>query len=271
MPAKRSWWLGGLTLSGIAGAQAVLYLVSGFLPEVAKTALAAAVVVVGVLAVRLAIRLVSERERHRVALDDKTYRDPLTGLANRAKLIRELTAATVARRGGVLLLLDLPCGDFGWLSRADLTGIAYTGGDIVPDLVAQNSRRYRGPGRRFRYLNLSRDPLPRADVVLCRDGLVHLGYPQIFRAFANLRRSGSTYLLATTFLELDANTEIDTGDWRPLNLCLPPFALPKPLAVIVEQWTAGDGAYADKALGLWRVADLPELPRTTPELPRTTS
>lgn len=188
---------------------------------------------------------------------------PAAGPEDPATEVLRCEVPRLLRRYRARTLLDLPCGDFGWLSRADLTGIAYTGGDIVPDLVAQNSRRYRGPGRRFRYLNLSRDPLPRADVVLCRDGLVHLGYPQIFRAFANLRRSGSTYLLATTFLELDANTEIDTGDWRPLNLCLPPFALPKPLAVIVEQWTAGDGAYADKALGLWRVADLPELPRTT--------
>lgn len=171
------------------------------------------------------------------------------------KLLRKRRARSV---------LDLPCGDFGWLSRADLTGIEYTGGDIVPDLVAGNSRRYGGPGRRFQCLNLTRDPLPRVDVVLCRDGLVHLGYPHIFRAFANLRRSGSTYLLATTFLELDANAEIDTGDWRPLNLCLPPFALPEPLEVIVEDWTADDGAYADKALGMWRVADLPELPRTAP-------
>jgi hypothetical protein len=168
------------------------------------------------------------------------------------------------RRRRARSLLDLPCGDFGWLSRAELAGIDYTGGDIVSDLVASNTRRYGGPGRRFRCLNLCRDPLPRVDVVLCRDGLVHLGYAQIFRAFANLRRSGSTHLLATTFLELDANAEIDTGDWRPLNLCLPPFALPEPLEVIVEDWTADDGAYADKALGLWRVADLPELPRTAP-------
>ena len=167
------------------------------------------------------------------------------------------------RRYRVRSLLDLPCGDFGWLSQADLAGIGYTGGDIVPELVASNARRYGGRRREFRCLNLSRDPLPRADVVLCRDGLVHLGYPQIFRAFANLRRSGCTYLLATTFLELDANAEIDTGDWRPLNLCLPPFALPEPLDVIVEGCTEVGGAYADKALGLWRVADLPKLPRMT--------
>ncbi len=91
-------------------------------------------------------------------------------------------------------LLDLPCGDFGWLSHADLSGVDYTGADIVPDLVAENTKRYAGPGRRFVCLNLTRDPLPRADLVLCRDGLVHLSYGQIFRSFANLRRSGSTYL-----------------------------------------------------------------------------
>jgi hypothetical protein len=166
------------------------------------------------------------------------------------------------RRYRARSLLDLPCGDAAWLSGADLRGIGYTGGDIVPDIVANNTRRYGGT-RQFVRLNLCRDPLPRADVVLCRDGLVHLGYPQIFRAFANLRRSGCTYLLATTFLELDANAEIDTGDWRPLNLCLPPFALPEPLDIIDEGCTEVDGAYADKALGLWRVTDLPELPRMT--------
>ena len=164
------------------------------------------------------------------------------------------------RRYGTTTLLDLPCGDFGWLSLADLSGIEYLGGDIVPDLVDRNERQYGGPGRRFVHLNLTKDRLPRASVVLCRDGLVYLRYEQIFRAFANLRRSGSTYLLTTTYCELDANAEIDTGDWRPLNLTLPPFVLPTPKAVILEGCS---GAYADKALGLWRIADLPEHPRTT--------
>src|SRR5437660_1775959 len=44
---------------------------------------------------------------------------------------------------------------------------------------------------------------------------------------------------------------------------LPPVALPEPLEVIVEGCTEVGGAYADKALGLWRVADLPKLPRMT--------
>src|SRR5207248_5097767 len=68
------------------------------------------------------------------------------------------------RRYKAKSVLDLPCGDFGWLSDVDLGGIRYTGGDIVPDLVASNMRRYGGKGRHFLRLNLCRDPLPRADV-----------------------------------------------------------------------------------------------------------
>jgi SAM-dependent methyltransferase len=166
------------------------------------------------------------------------------------------------RRRRARTLLDLPCGDFGWLAHAELGQIDYTGADIVASLVERNARLHGGPQRRFVHLDLIADPLPRADVVLCRDCLVHLNYAQIFAAFANLRRSRSRLLLTTTFVELDANADVDTGDWRPLNLCLPPFGLPEPEALIVEGCTELDGAYADKALGLWRVSDLPEHPRS---------
>lgn len=163
------------------------------------------------------------------------------------QLLRTLRART---------LLDLPCGDFGWLQHADL-GVDYIGADIVPDLVERNQQRYGNERRSFRTLDLTRDPLPQADVVLCRDCLVHLPHADIFAAFANLARSGAKYLLTTTFPELEANTDIPLGDWRPLNLRLAPFSLPEPAAVIVEDCDEEDGAYADKSLGLWQVADLP--------------
>ena len=36
-----------------------------------------------------------------------------------------------------------------------------------------------------------------------------------------------------------------------------PFHLPAPEGLLVEGCLEGGGAYADKALGLWRIADLP--------------
>jgi hypothetical protein len=153
-------------------------------------------------------------------------------------------------------LLDLPCGDFGWLNTVPLD-LDYTGGDIVATLVSTNQERFGGARRRFVRLDLTADPLPRADVVLCRDCLVHLSFDHIRQAFDNLRRSGSTWLLTTTFLEHRENVDIESGDWRILNLTRAPFNLPAPEGVLVEGCLEGEGAYADKALGLWRIAELP--------------
>ncbi len=158
-------------------------------------------------------------------------------------------------------LLDLPCGDFGWLNLVPLD-LDYMGADIVPALIAENERRYGGAGsrRRFMHLDLTNDALPRADVVLCRDCLVHLSFDNIWRAFGSLRRSGSKYLLTTTFVEHDENRDIEDGDWRMLNLERAPLNLPPPEIVVIEGGTEGDGSYDDKALALWRIEDLPSRP-----------
>jgi hypothetical protein len=160
------------------------------------------------------------------------------------------------RRLGIRTLLDVPCGDFSWLSTVDL-GVDYVGADIVPRILEDNARRFTGPRHRFVCLDLTTDPLPAADLVLCRDCLVHLSFRNVFSALANVRRSGARYLLTTTFLEHEVNVDIEDGDWRLLNLERPPFSLPPPDGVLVEGCTEGDGAYADKALGLWRVDRLP--------------
>jgi len=101
-----------------------------------------------------------------------------------------------------------------------------------------------------------RDPLPRADAVLCRDCLVHLSFAHIERVIHNLRRSGATWLITTTFSELQANHDCDDGDWRALNFCRPPFAWPAPVALLDERCDEAGGGYRDKGLGVWRLDSL---------------
>ncbi|KAA5828294.1 class I SAM-dependent methyltransferase [Saccharopolyspora hirsuta] len=163
------------------------------------------------------------------------------------------------RRWRVRSIADVPCGDFGWLSTTDLGVTSYFGADIVPELVERNRQRYAADDRRFEVLDLTRDRLPAADLLLCRDCLVHLSFEQIRAALRNIRDSGVGHLLTTTFPELEVNVDVETGDWRPLNLQLAPFTFPEPLELITEGCEEGDGHYADKALGLWRVADLPDV------------
>jgi hypothetical protein len=154
-------------------------------------------------------------------------------------------------------LLDVPCGDFNWMSKVDLSGIDYIGGDIVGSIIDANRQRYESSTRSFLKVDLTSGPLPQADTILCRDCLVHFSFDNIIAAFRTMRASGAEYLLTTTFLDREVNKDIVDGDWRPLNLVQSPFLLPPPLSVILEDCMEEDGAYADKALAVWRVSDLP--------------
>jgi hypothetical protein len=159
----------------------------------------------------------------------------------------------------VRVLLDLPCGDFFWMREVDLAAAgveSYVGGDVVGDHVERNRRLHARPGVEFQRLDLTVDPLPRADLVLCRDCLVHLSFADVHRALANLRRSGSTFLLATTFPGRGVNADIETGLWRPLDLQAPPFALPRPLRVVDEEYYGAGGRFRDKSLGLWDLREI---------------
>jgi len=179
---------------------------------------------------------------------------PGSSLAETAVIRRELPSLFAEL--GVRSLLDAPCGDCYWILRAGLDLETYIGADIVPELIADNAARLAAPGREFRVLDLTRDPLPRVDVILCRDCLIHLSYRYIRRALANFKRSGSRYLLTTTYLGLRENHDILTGQWRPLDLELPPFGLPAPLRRIVEKEYAADGSILRRGLGLWKLAEI---------------
>jgi hypothetical protein len=163
------------------------------------------------------------------------------------------------QRLGVRSLLDAPCGDAGWIGRMKLD-LDYTGIDIVPSLIAANNgRAARGElSGRFLVADITRDALPRADVVLCRDCLVHLSFDNIVRAVDRFRTSGARFLLVTTFPEWDGNRDCEDGDWRALNMEKAPFDWPAPRELISERCEEGGGGWRDKSLGLWRLDELPD-------------
>jgi len=176
---------------------------------------------------------------------------PGSGVARTALIRADLQA--LLRELQVRSLLDAGCGDFNWMKETELPGCRYIGVDVVPELIARNRVRHGGAGREFRTADLTRDRLPAVDLIFCRDCLVHLSLDDALRALANFRRSGSRYLLATTFVERAENPDIATGDWRPLNLERPPFGLPAPLWSIDERVPVEHGPNPDKRLALWRL------------------
>ena len=174
---------------------------------------------------------------------------------------------SLLQRLGVRSLLDAPCGDAGWIGRLKLD-LDYIGIDIVPSLIeTNNARAARGESAgRFLVADITRDALPRADLILCRDCLVHLSFQNIARAIARFRESGAQFLLATTFPEVEDNRDCEDGDWRALDMTKAPFDWPAPLELIDERCEEGDGGWRDKSLGLWRLDALPDRLRTATQV-----
>jgi hypothetical protein len=193
--------------------------------------------------------------RKNIWFDSESRSGPGSTLEITKNIRRELP--TMVRQLGVRRLLDVPCGDFHWMKEVDLGVETYIGGDIVSEMVDRNNRLYADQARSFLKLDITQDPLPRTDLVFCRDCLVHLPEKCVWQALANIRRSGATYLLTTTFPRQTQNKNVAVaGQWRPLNLQIAPFNFSEPLALIDEQNTWKADRYPDKSLGLWRVADI---------------
>ena len=162
----------------------------------------------------------------------------------------------------VSLFIDAPCGDTNWIEPV-LAGVdVYAGFDIVPDLVETLDAEARlGPKAQFALADLTIDQLPKADLVLCRDCLVHLSDDLVLQALSRLRASRSRWLLTTTFPDVE-NKRGTTGGWRPINLAKAPFNLPEPTELIIERPDQPPNPnFGRKALGLWDLQALrPSLP-----------
>jgi hypothetical protein len=157
-------------------------------------------------------------------------------------------------RLGIRHLLDSGCGDYNWMRETELGVDLYTGVDVVFDVLLANRLRYGGPRTRFLLRDLTRDPLPRANLVLCRDVLIHFPDEDLITALRAIIASGSRYLLASTFIGREKNDPIALGDWRPVNLQLPPLCLPAPVDALIE--TPPETGYDDKRLALWDLREL---------------
>jgi SAM-dependent methyltransferase len=163
------------------------------------------------------------------------------------------TLPELLRKHSIGTFLDAPCGDYNWFRYvAREPGFSYVGGDIVPDLIDRNQALFGTPETRFIELDITKDPLPCADLWMCRDCLFHFSNRDVFRVLANLLQSNIRLFLATTHTDCIKNTDVATGSFRLLNLKLDPFRLGEPIAEI-DDWIEGS---PKRTIALWRTEDL---------------
>lgn len=136
-------------------------------------------------------------------------------------------------------VFDAPCGDMNWmqhvLKNADFS---YLGGDIVAEIVKKNKLTFNNQSVDFVKFDITTDTFPIADIWICRAILYHLSNLDICLALKKFIDSSIKYILTTNCVTDDAhiNEDIATGDWRYVNLMLPPFNFPKEVLWIIDDY-----------------------------------
>jgi hypothetical protein len=167
-------------------------------------------------------------------------------LAYTAALRKSLTRCLSKLK--VETFLDAPCGDFNWMQYVTLPpGTRYIGGDIISELVDTLQRAHGGERYSFHTIDIVKDPLPAADLWLCRDVLFHLPNKDIEAVLTNFANSRVSFFLTTTYYFPKRNLDVKAGGFRFINLRRPPFGLPKPLLRIRDFVAPEPPRY----LGLW--------------------
>jgi SAM-dependent methyltransferase len=153
-------------------------------------------------------------------------------------------------------IIDVPCGDFNWFSKIDLKQVKYLGIDIVKEVVNSNQRVHGSKYVSFQQGNIINTEIDACDLIICRDLFIHFSNDDIFLSLFNLVNSKAKYLLTTSFVDRSINSDILTGQFRPLNLSKSPFNLPQPLRILNENCTESSGSFSDKSLCLWSLNDI---------------
>lgn len=158
----------------------------------------------------------------------------------------------LVKRHNIKTMLDLPCGDFSWMSTTNIDKeLDYIGADIVEELIAENKNKY--PTVNFKVLDLTKDELPKVDLLFCRDCLLHLSFSDIDKAFANIIKSDIKYVLLSNWYEDAKNgTDIKTGSNRYLDFINGPYNFGEGLDSI-DDWIPG---FPKRKMILWSVEDV---------------
>ncbi|WP_456678268.1 methyltransferase domain-containing protein [Bradyrhizobium sp. RDM12] len=137
---------------------------------------------------------------------------------------------------------------------------SYTGIDIVPSVIAHNQKEFSTPRRNFICLDAIAETIPAADAVLCREVLFHLSFADSMSLIRNVYKSGSRFFLTTTERATGYNSDIDSGDFRILNLQISPYNFGPPIMEIAD-----DSVSVSRIIGVWRLEDFPAWAKTRSE------
>jgi len=144
---------------------------------------------------------------------------------------------------------DAACGDYSWMSLVNKHGSSYVGYDINDQMI--NELKYKDVS--FKVFDITKTILPKTDLIICKDCLIHLTTEDGVKILRNFKKSGSKYLMTTTFDSIKKNSELDRMSYskqygfRRINVKIAPYNLGSRLGKVK------DPVYDGKYFCMWEI------------------
>ena len=152
-------------------------------------------------------------------------------------------------------ILDIPCGDFLFMEKfLKKKDIKYVGGDIVEELILNNKKKYKNYN--FEVFDIiNNHKKDKFDVLHVKDCLFHFSFNDIWKVIENISTFNTKYTLITSHKGLIMkNLDIESGEFRYLDLERKPFYFPEPIYKIYEY--KFDFTLFPRFVGVWKTQDL---------------
>jgi len=158
------------------------------------------------------------------------------------------------RDHGIRSIADLGCGDFHWMSRADLSGLQYDGYDVVRFLIERNVKNHGRDNVRFHHADLMELAVPSVDLVILKDVLIHLPTVQAMEILGHAVSARPRFLASTTSPGWPVTNRIcmKIGEFSPIDLEAEPFRLGVPVDMVEVPSRAGN---PPKKFALWQLSE----------------
>ena len=133
---------------------------------------------------------------------------------------------TFIAKNNISTIVDFGCGDWKFSRYIYWWGAEYTGYDTVDSVIQKNTELYSTDTIRFLLSPKEFTEIQSADLLIVKDVLQHLP-SHVVKEFLESVKGKFHYILVTNsqYPAEDINKDIRIGQFRPLNLLLPPFAI----------------------------------------------
>ena len=182
----------------------------------------------------------------------------LSGLGSTLKATEKIRSFFESQDISNINFCDIPCGDMHWMKEIYNKFKFYYGIDIVKPIIANNTLKYANSKAKFIHGDISSFDFTSVNInwIFTRDCLVHMSLQDIIKSLNNICKSKADKVFITHFANHRQFNDIQTGQWRPINFCQPPFNFEDPILIINENCKENDGAFNDKSMAIWSIEQI---------------